>query len=155
MSDDVTTTDEQFLRRALALAAEAGERGDHPFGAVLVSAGDIIFEARNTVNSSDDPCAHAELNLVRMAQRALGEGQLVGMTLYSSAEPCMMCSGALFISGVSRVVYSVPASGLAAATGWPFACACREVFAAGRVKIDVHGPLLADDGAAVLRRFWG
>ena len=86
---------EQFIRHSLKLARAARAAGNHPFGALLVREGQILLTAENTVNTEQDITGHAELNLVRSASRQLGLDGLRGTTLYTSTEPCAMCTGAI------------------------------------------------------------
>ena len=88
--------DLRFLRRAIAIAQQARDHGNHPFGALLVDAHQqVIFEAENTVVTERDCTGHAETNLMRLASRQVLPEVLAGCTLYSSAEPCAMCAGAI------------------------------------------------------------
>jgi tRNA(adenine34) deaminase len=104
-----TATPEQLVRLAMNLAAQAAARGDPPFGAVLVSPlGEVILTASNRQVSSNDPTAHAELELLRAGARAGIRSPLVGYTVATNAEPCSMCASALVKSGVSALVYGAP-----------------------------------------------
>lgn len=147
------------LRRAIALAREARERGDHPFGALLLGAdGEVLAEARNNVNTTGDPTGHAETNLVRAAA-ALPADTLAGATLYTSTEPCVMCSGAIYWAGIRRVVYAFPERALLELTGADaenptFDLPCRTVFAAGQRPTAVIGPLLETEARRVHEGFW-
>jgi tRNA(Arg) A34 adenosine deaminase TadA len=81
----------EFLRHAIALATRNVETGaGGPFGAVVVRDGHIVAEGVNTVTASNDPTAHAEVNAIRAAAKALGAFSLAGCRLYSSCEPCPM-----------------------------------------------------------------
>jgi guanine deaminase len=98
---------ERWLRRAIALAREnvrAGAGG--PFGAVIVRGDDLIAEAANTVPSTNDPTAHAEVNAIRKASERLGRFDLSGCEIYSSCEPCPMCLGAIYWSRLDAVWYA-------------------------------------------------
>ena len=98
MTDDLT-----YLRRAVALARESFERGDGlPFGAVVVKDGQVVGEGRNVTNVTGDPSDHAELAAIRQACRKLGTLRLDGATLYASGEPCPMCLGLMYQTGVAR-----------------------------------------------------
>jgi tRNA(adenine34) deaminase len=97
--------DETFLRRALARAHEARERGEVPIGAVLVRDGAVVAEAFNQPIGSGDPTAHAEVVVLREAARRDGNYRLPGSTLYVTVEPCLMCVGALVHARVGRLVY--------------------------------------------------
>jgi tRNA(adenine34) deaminase len=99
------STDERFMRVALAEAADAGSLGDVPIGAVVVRDGRIIARGRNRREADRDPTAHAELLALREAARHLGGWRLSGCSLYVTLEPCPMCAGALLLSRVDRLVY--------------------------------------------------
>src|SRR6187402_628330 len=105
------------LARAVELAREARARGDHPFGAVLVTADGRTVEALNSVNTENDPTGHAETNLVRAAAGSVEPEAFAASTLYTSTEPCAMCSGAIYWSGVGRVVFALSEEGLAELVG--------------------------------------
>jgi tRNA(Arg) A34 adenosine deaminase TadA len=98
--------DKTFLRRAIEIASEGILSGSGPFGAVIVKDGEIISEASNRVVLSNDPTAHAEILAIRQAASVLQNHDLKGCTLYTSCEPCPMCLGAIYWSGVQKVVYS-------------------------------------------------
>jgi tRNA(Arg) A34 adenosine deaminase TadA len=142
------------IRRAIELARRARERGDPPFGAVLVVDPPMILEAESTVVSRGDPTRHAELDLVRLAWRRLPAEAIRGSTLYASTEPCLMCSGAIYWSGIRRVVFSFPALELGALAGDPFCAPCRPLFERGAEPTEVVGPVLLDRGRAVHAGYW-
>jgi tRNA(Arg) A34 adenosine deaminase TadA len=88
---------ERFIRRAIELSVLAKDHGNHPFGALLVNDdNEIILEAENTVYTEHDVTRHAELNLVSKASRTLDPEVIQQSTLYTSTEPCAMCSGSIF-----------------------------------------------------------
>jgi len=106
----------EFLRRAIALATEnvlSGAGG--PFGAVVVHNGQIVAEAANTVTATNDPTAHAEVNAIRAAAKALGTFTLVGCQLYSSCEPCPMCLAAAHWARMDAIYYGASAADAARA----------------------------------------
>jgi tRNA(Arg) A34 adenosine deaminase TadA len=104
----MTEADEQHLRRAVGLAAEARARGDMPFGSLLVGPdGDVLAEDRNTVLSDQDITAHPELKLARYAARQLEPDVARRTTMYTSCQPCPMCAGAIARSGLGRVVFAL------------------------------------------------
>ena len=83
-----------LIRTAISLAASAREHGNHPFGALLADEnGNILLTAENTVNTASDATGHAETNLVRLASQKFPPEVLAKTTLYTSTEPCPMCSG--------------------------------------------------------------
>mgnify|MGYP006298963695 CR=1 FL=1 len=99
--------DQYFIDQAIKLAREKSASGENgPFGAVIVKAGEIISRGWNTVVSSHDPTAHAEINAIRKAANKLGDNDLDGCTIYSSCEPCPMCFSAIMWARLDRVVYS-------------------------------------------------
>lgn len=95
------------MRRAFDLAASAAFKGNHPFGAVLVHAGEVVLMAENTVNTSGDQTRHAELNLIAEARRTHPREFLAECTLYASTAPCPMCGYAIWESGITHIVYGV------------------------------------------------
>lgn len=102
---DYTEEDERFMREAMALARRAEELDEVPVGAVVVRNGEIIARGYNTRET--DKCAthHAEVVAIEEACRVLGGWRLIGVTLYVTMEPCVMCAGAIINARVPRVVY--------------------------------------------------
>jgi tRNA(Arg) A34 adenosine deaminase TadA len=151
--------DEDLRRRAIAIAARARAAGNHPFGALLAGRdGAVLLEAENTVVTAADPTGHAELNLVRLTGGLAAETRAAS-TLFTSTEPCAMCAGAIYWAGIGRVVYALDEAALRAMTGASaenptLALPCREVFARGQRGIEVVGPALDREAAAVHEGFW-
>ena len=149
--------DEDLRRRAVALASAARDSGNQPYGSLLASAaGEVLLEAQNTEVTESDVTGHAEINLVRLASRAYGRSELGGTTLYASTEPCAMCAGAIYWSGIGRVVFALAGSALLALTGDDpespsLNLPCREVFAAGLRAIEVLGPYALPEALEVHR----
>ena len=152
--------DLDFLRIAIDVAEKARAHGNHPFGAILVDGADrVILEAENTVITAHDCTGHAETNLVRLACAAFPAETLRQCTLYTSTEPCAMCSGAIFWSGIPRVVFALSEQGLKEfIEGQPgaeyFQLPSREVFARGNHIVEVTGPLIEDEARRVHVGFW-
>ncbi len=144
----------KFIRRCYELAQQAVNNGNHPFGALLVHQGEIILEAENTVHTEKDPTGHAELNLVRQAGKQFSPQVLREITLYTSTEPCMMCSGAIYWAGIGYVVYGCAETTLAKYAGSDFLAPCRETFAKGNRVVHVEGPYLEDEGSPLHAKFW-
>jgi tRNA(adenine34) deaminase len=94
------------MREALALAREAGDRGEVPVGAVAVLEDRIVGRGANARESAHDPTAHAELLAVQDAARTLGRWRLTGVTVYVTLEPCAMCAGAMVLARIDRLVYA-------------------------------------------------
>lgn len=154
-------TDEQFLRAALALSQRSRDARRHPFAAIVADKhGMIIAEAMNdSLPPNGDPTRHAELVAAATAARVHGATVCAGATLYSSAEPCAMCAGAIYWSGIARVVYGLSETRLLAITGShpenpTLSLPCREVFARGQRAVEVLGPALEDEAAVIHEGFW-
>ncbi|MET7462409.1 nucleoside deaminase [Nonomuraea sp. NPDC005501] len=104
----MTHDDERFLLRAIELAAEAREGGDPPFGSLLVGPdGDVLAEERNSTVTGGDITAHPELKLARWAARELTPEAAAATTMYTSCQPCGMCTGAIERSFLGRVVFAL------------------------------------------------
>ncbi|WP_017596031.1 solute carrier family 23 protein [Nocardiopsis potens] len=156
-----TDQDIELLRRAFALAREAAGRGRHPFGALVAAADGTVIAARgnNSMPPEGDPTRHAELCAAAAAAQAVPLERLAGATLYSSAEPCAMCTGALYWTGIGRLVYGLSERRLLEFTGDAaenptLDLPCREVLARGQRRVEVIGPLLEDEAALPHRGFW-
>lgn len=132
--------DEQgYLRRAIALAAEARAQGDPPFGSLLVSAeGIVLAEERNTTLSDRDVTAHPELKLARWAARELQREHAQASTMYTSCQPCPMCANVIARSGIGRVVYALSTEQLHALKPAGF-------LAPDSGHVDYDGPHLLDE----------
>lgn len=95
-----------YMRRAIELSKESVANGGGPFGAVIVKDGKIIAESSNSVTIDNDPTAHAEVNTIRKACKALNTFELVGCEIYSSCEPCPMCLGAIYWSRLDELYFA-------------------------------------------------
>lgn len=98
--------DKKFLQRAIEIASESIDSGGGPFGAVIVKDGKLIAEGHNRVVQTTDPTAHAEILAIRDAAKKLNSHDLKDCTLFTSCEPCPMCLGAIYWSGIKTVVYA-------------------------------------------------
>jgi tRNA(Arg) A34 adenosine deaminase TadA len=159
--EQVTEQDLAFLRQAIALARKARDDGRHPFGALIVNAeGETVVAAlNNAVRPKGDPTQHAEMLACGQAARLLSEAELARCTLYTSTEPCAMCAGAIYWTGLGRVVFGLAESGLLRYTGGhaenpTLDLPCRDVFARGQKRIAVSGPLLEEEAGQVHVGFW-
>jgi tRNA(Arg) A34 adenosine deaminase TadA len=152
--------DEQFLRRSFDIARRALAHGNHPFGAILVDERQqVLIEVENGYMPSRDGTAHAERLLATQACTTLSPDLLAKATLYSSAEPCAMCAGALYWAGIGRVVYGLSEHRLRVVTGDhpenpTLDLPCREVFKSGQRQTEVIGPMLEDEAAALHDGVW-
>lgn len=161
LTADLSSRDAALLREAIALADDARARGRHPFGALVADAqGRVLARAGNNSMPPDgDPTQHAELVAAARAAQAASPEVLATSTLYTSAEPCCMCAGAVYWCGIGRVVYALSEHRLLALTGDhpenpTFSLPCREVFARGQRNVEVLGPLLEDEAAQAHAGFW-
>lgn len=143
-------SDVDFMQRALELAELARSAGEVPVGAVLVLDGRIIAEGANRPIASHDPTAHAEVEALRAAGRALQSYRLTGTTLYVTLEPCAMCATAIIHARIRRLVFGTwdPRAGAAGST--------VDVFSLPGLnhRVDVFGGVLAEECAGRLRAFF-
>ncbi len=152
--------DEALLRRAFAVAEQARAAGCHPFGAILAGPdGDILMEQQNAYLPDRDMTGHAERVLCTRASTSYAVDFLRRCTLYSSAEPCAMCAGAIYWTGIGRLVFGLTERALKDITGNhaenpTLDLPCRVVFAAGQREVDVIGPLLEAEAAALQQGAW-
>jgi tRNA(Arg) A34 adenosine deaminase TadA len=100
-------TDENYMQSAIALAVASKEKGDVPFGAVIVCGDKIIAYGMNAEHTNQDVTCHAEMNAISAASKHLGRRDLSDCTMYSSSEPCPMCASAIFHSCIKRIVYAM------------------------------------------------
>ncbi len=160
--EQATEQDLVFLRQAIALALDARSRGCHPFGSLIVNErGETVVTARNNaVRPAGDPTQHAERLACSKAGRLFDEAALAKCTLYTSTEPCAMCAGAIYWTGIGRVVFALAETGLLRYTGSheqnpTLDLPCREVFAAGRSPSWLSGPCWKRKRAKSTKAFWG
>ncbi len=156
----MSDADHHFLRIAIEQARRAREHGNHPFGAVLVTAdSEAIMAAENSVVTQNDVTAHAELNLVRAASNKFEPAFLKSCSLYASTEPCPMCAGAIVWANIRRVVFGFGMESLYELIGeYPdvpsLKMGAREVFQRTPWLMDVTGPALEDEARVVHDGFW-
>lgn len=153
---------EYYLKRCIEISKHARESGNTPFGALLTDAeGNILLEQENVEITEKKCTGHAETQLVERASVLYDRDFLWNCTLYSTAEPCAMCSGAIYWGNIGRVVYAMTEKDLLGLTGSDeqnptFDLPCREVFAKGQKSIEVIGPFpeIAPLAAAVHEGYW-
>jgi tRNA(Arg) A34 adenosine deaminase TadA len=143
-----------FIREAIALSEAAVRHGNHPFGALLVKDGEVLLRAENNVETASDPTGHAETNLVRMAGASFSPEFLANCIVYTSTEPCPMCSAAIFWSGIRTIVYACSAARLDTIGDVGFDLNSREVLAQARAPVTIIGPVLEDEAMRVHEAFW-
>jgi len=160
-SPDPSLQDLAHLRRTFELAEQARQLGGAPYGALVTdAAGNVAAEHGNTsAVDGGDPTDHAEMVTVRSAWRALGDDGMKSATLYASTEPCTMCAGGTFWSGIGRVVYGMSNTRLLQFTGGDpnnagYALPCRDILLHGYRPITVIGPLVEDEAAQAHQGYW-
>jgi tRNA(Arg) A34 adenosine deaminase TadA len=145
--------EEQFMKRAIELALENVRSGrGGPFGVVIVKGGQVLAEGANSVTSTNDPTAHAEIVAIREACRKLNTFQLDGCEIYSSCEPCPMCVGAIYWARAARVFYGASA-GDAAVAQFDDAVIFREIAQPARLRRIPMTQAMRDE-ALVAFRAW-
>lgn len=151
-----------YLREAIEISKESKEGGNTPFGAVLVGEdGDILMKQANEEISENKCTGHAEIMLAEKASKKYSKEFLWNTTLYSTAEPCAMCAGAIYWANIGRVVYGMTERRLLELTGSheqnpTFDLPCRDVFAKGQKDIKVIGPIeeVEEEAAKVHEGYW-
>ena len=144
------SVDVGFMRLALEQAGSAVRAGEVPVGAVVVRGGKVLARGANQPIRSHDPTAHAEIEALRAAGRALGSYRLTGTTLYVTLEPCAMCAAAIVHARVQRVVFGAwdPRAGAAGSIINLFA------LPALNHRVDVFGGVLMEECAGLLKSFF-
>ena len=143
--------DETFMREAIRLSAEAVKHGNEPFGAVLVKDGKIVFTNENQIYTMHDPGFHAEAGLIRRFCAETGITDLSNYALYSSCEPCFMCSGAMVWVKLGRLVYGASNTELGNILGNEGCNCSRIVFDNSFWKPEVMAGILKEQAIEVLR----
>jgi tRNA(adenine34) deaminase len=143
-------TDEALMRECLRQAALAGEAGEVPVGALVVSDGRTIARGHNLPIATNDPSAHAEIVVLRAAGAALGNYRLSDAELYVTVEPCIMCVGAVIQARLRRVVFGCPDPKAGALGG---VVDVRQIAALNH-RFEVAGGVCAVDCRSLLQRFF-
>jgi tRNA(adenine34) deaminase len=142
--------DEKWMSFALEQAREAEKEGEVPVGAILVKDDIIIARAHNKPISSNDPTAHAEIQLIRTAGEELKNYRLPGTTLFVTLEPCAMCLGAIMHARIKRVVYGAhdPKTGVCGSSQNFMEASCFNH------KIDLASGVLENESKQLLKNFF-
>jgi tRNA(adenine34) deaminase len=144
-------SDADYMRQAMALAAQARARGEVPVGAVLVREERVIAQGSNRPIATHDPTAHAEIEALRAGGQALGSYRLSDTTLYVTLEPCAMCAAAIVHARVRRLVFGAwdPRAGAAGSI--------VDLFRLPQLnhRVDVFGGVLSEECGAQLQQFFG
>lgn len=149
------TTDELFMKKAIELSALAVEHGNEPFGAVLVKDGEIVYTNENQIYTGFDPTFHAEIGLIRQFCSETHITDLSDYTLYSSCEPCFMCSGALVWVKLGRLVYGASDMDLCEILGAKGSECSKIVFEnSPQVQTKITAGVLRDESIKVLKSYF-
>lgn len=139
------------LKKAIEVAHSAKQKGNLPYGCILVdSNGQQLLAGENTINTDNDCLAHAEINLIREACKSYSYEFLNTCTIYTSDEPCAMCSSAIYWSGIGKLVFGLSKVKFYDTMGrdnpnWVFELGSKDVLESGGRKVEVFGPFLEDE----------
>ena len=146
--------DEKFMKKAIELSALAVEHGNEPFGAVLVKDGEVVYTNENQIYTKADPTFHAEAGLLRRFISETGITDLSEYTMYSSCEPCFMCSGAMVWAKLGRLVYGGSDIELCEILGFEGSKCSQMVFENSGVNIEVTPGVLREESIKVLESYF-
>lgn len=158
-----TNKDIELLYATVQVARDAMKAGNHPFGALLADKDGNILLTQGNDSRGGSPCLHAETNLMIRAGREFSPEFLATCTMYTNFEPCAMCTGAMYWTNVSRLVFGLPESRLLALTGAheenpTLDLPCDVVLSHGQKNMVIVGPVddpaLAEAILADHRTFW-
>lgn len=136
--------DTYFMKKALQEAEAAFEQGEIPVGAVIVIDNKIIARGHNLTETLTDVTAHAEMQAITAAANFLGGKYLQKCTLYVTLEPCQMCTGALYWSQISKIVFGAR----------DMERGCINLKTKLHPKTTISGGVLEDEASALLKRFF-
>lgn len=146
--------DEGFMAEAIRLSQLAVEHGNEPFGAVLVKDGEIVFSNENQIYTKHDPTFHGEFGLIRQFCTETGITDLRDYTMYSSCEPCFMCSGAMVWVKLGRLVYGASNDDLENMLGNEGCNCSRMVFEHSFWQPQVTAGVLRQESLAILNAYF-
>ena len=146
--------DELFMREAIRLSQLAAEHGNEPFGALLVKDGEIVFTNENQIYTKHDPTFHGEAGLIRTFCEETSITDLHEYTLYSSCEPCFMCSGAMVWVKLGRLVYGASNMDLEAILGKKGCNCSKMVFENSFWQPKVTEGILRDESLIILKAYF-
>ena len=151
---NTNTLDELFMKKAILLSASAVIHGNEPFGAVLVKDGTEVCSGENKIYTESDPTYHAEFGLLRSFCEKTSIQDLSDYTLYSSCEPCFMCSGAMVWFNLGRLVYGASNEDLETILGNKGYSPTDLVFANSFRKPKVTGGILRNESLEILKQYF-
>ena len=142
------------MREVFAIARRARAHGNRPFGALLVGGnGAVLAAAENSQMTDEQVFAHAEMNLLQRAVKDFTPDVLAASTIYTSAEPCAMCAGAIFWSGVSRLVFGLSGDRLHKLSGYSpqmLVASARDVLSRAGRQVEIVGPVFESEAEAIV-----
>jgi tRNA(adenine34) deaminase len=140
----------KFMKIALAAASSAGDRGEVPVGAIVVSAGKVVGAGYNRREEVQSPLSHAEIMAIDEASRRLGSWRLNGCEIYVTLEPCIMCTGAILQARIRRLVFGCVDPKAGAVESLYRLCEDQRL----NHQLPVVGGVLAEESAALLADFF-
>lgn len=143
---------ESHMREAIDCAREAAARGDEPYGSVLVKDDEVVMRAGNRIDTENDIREHPELTLAKRAAAERDDPE--DLVMYTSTEPCPMCSGGIDIAGLRAVVYSVSGERAAELRGGSPLLSSTDVFEAGGGDVAVIPDVLREEGEKLHEEHW-
>jgi len=146
--------DKKFMKEAIRLSALAVEKGNEPFGAVLVKEGEIVYSNENQIYTKTDPTFHAEAGLIRKFCEETEITDLSDYTLYSSCEPCFMCSGAIVWMKIGTLVYGASDIDLCKLLGVEGSKCSEIVFDHSSHKPVVRSGILRKESLEILTKYF-
>ena len=146
--------DEIFMQRAIDLSISAVEHGNEPFGAVLVKDNQVVYTSENRIYTKHDPTFHGEAGLIRQFCAETGITDLSQYTMYSSCEPCFMCSGAMVWVKLGRLVYATSNDDLEQILGNKGCNCSKMVFEHSFWKPQVTAGVLREESLLVLKDYF-
>lgn len=145
---------EYYIRECIRQARETMELGNPPFGALLCHENEMLLVAKNTQITDNDITCHAEFNLIRKAVGCIQRAILTKSTIYSSNEPCPMCAGAIYWSGIRKVAYGCSMEAIIDIRGHGWPLHCRNIFSTAPEHVEVIGPVLEDEVVILLKDYY-
>lgn len=146
--------DTKFMKEAIEVAKKAVEHGNEPFGAVLVKDGKIVYKNENQIYTKNDFTEHAEIGLIRRFTQKTGITDLSEYTLYSSCEPCYMCSGAMVWAKLGKLVYGASDIDLCEIIGATGSECSKIVFENSHYSPQVVSGVLREESIALLKEYF-
>jgi tRNA(Arg) A34 adenosine deaminase TadA len=149
----MTMDDAKYMRLAIATAQRSAAKGNLPFGCVLVNKeGRVLARGENTIVTSGDCLGHAEVNLIRRVSKKFTHDYLGTCTIYTTDEPCPMCTAAIFWSGIGKLVFGMSKKSYYDLVGrnnpnYVFEMPCRDLLEKGGRQVAVEGPLMEEEVA--------